>query len=252
MRDYAPVTRQHNKREQTVIRTSYYTMALLLVLVASGSAHAGSDDIVSIGHIKVSKSLFANPGHLDKKREVCEGCHGKNGAGDADFGPDAAFGTPAMRGLSQDYMVVQLEAYRNGTRVHPEMSPMVSLLSAEDGKALSAHFAALPVPEPVAAPVSAKFSTQLISQGETIAVKGVGGDASTACAMCHQPKGVGAGAAFPRLAGQNAVYISRQLDAWRKGERKDPAGLMMATIARKLSPQDIEAVAAYYEAQIPR
>lgn len=235
-----------------MIRTSTYIMAMILVFTAAVSARAEGDDIVSIGHIKVSKTLFSTSGNPDKKREVCEGCHGKNGAGDADFGPDAAFGTPAMRGLTEGYMVTQLEAYRNGTRVHPEMSPMVSLLSAEDSKALSAHFAALPAPAPATAPVSAKFSSELIKQGEVIASKGAGGDASTACAMCHQPQGVGAGEAFPRLAGQNAVYITRQLEAWRKGERKDPAGMMMAAIAAKLSPQDIEAVAAYYEAQVPR
>ena len=235
-----------------MIRTSNYIMAMFLVFTASISAPAEAENSVSIGHIKVSRDLFSAPGNLDKKREVCEGCHGKNGAGDADFGPDAAFGTPAMRGLTEGYMVAQLEAYRNGTRVHPEMSPVFSLLSAEDSKALSAHFAALPAPAPAAVPVSAKFSAELIKQGELIASKGAGGDASTACAMCHQSKGVGAGAAFPRLAGQNAVYVTRQLDAWRKGERKDPAGMMMATIAGKLSPQDIEAVAAYYEAQVPR
>lgn len=219
-------------------------------LSASGPGDANSS--VKIGHVVIERSLFSAKGSLDKKLAICSECHGANGAGDADFGPDAAFGTPAMRGLTADYMIRQLAAYRNGMRSHHEMGPMSALLSEEDGVALSEIYSKLSAPDPLPRPESKKFSQALIREGEGIAVKGVGGDASTACVVCHQPKGVGLAPAFPRLAGQNAVYIENQMNAWRSGSRKDPAGVVMVSIAQKLSPGQIKAVSAYYEAMLPR
>lgn len=219
-------------------------------LFAAGAGDANAS--VKIGHVVIERSLFSTKGNLDKKLAVCAECHGVNGAGDADYGPDAAFGTPAMRGLTADYMVRQLAAYRNGMRSHHEMTPMSALLSEEDGIALSNLYSKLPVPAPRQRPESKKFSQALIRQGEDIALKGVKGDASTACVVCHQPKGIGLAPAFPRLAGQNAIYIENQMNAWRNGTRKDPAGAVMAPIAQKLSPEQIKAVSAYYEALLPR
>jgi cytochrome c553 len=219
-------------------------------LFAAGPGDANAS--VKIGHVVVERSLFSAKGNLDKKLAVCNECHGVNGAGDADFGPDAAFGTPAMRGLTADYMVRQLAAYRNGMRSHHEMTPMSALLSEEDGIALSNLYSKLPVPAPLQRPESKKFSQTLIREGESIALKGVKGDASTACVVCHQPKGVGLAPAFPRLAGQNAVYIENQMNAWRNAVRKDPAGVVMVSIAQKLSPGQIKAVSAYYESLLPR
>jgi cytochrome c553 len=50
----------------------------------------------------------------------------------------------------------------------------------------------------------------------------------------------------PYLAGQFADSITQQLQAWQGGTRKNsPTG--MAVVAKKLSAQDIAAVAAYYQ-----
>jgi cytochrome c553 len=218
----------------------------------SAQPTGSSSETVKVGHLAVEKALFASTGNIDKKLAVCNECHGKNGAGDADFGPEAAFGTPALRGLTPEYMASQIEAYQTRTRSQAEMAAMVSLLSKEDALELSKAFAKLPAPAPLSKPQSKKFSASVIEAGEAIAQKGVKNDASTACVTCHQPKGVGLVPAFPRLAGQNAVYITNQLNAWRSGSRKDPSGAAMAAVASKLGPDDVKAVAAYFEAQLPR
>src|SRR3546814_20125588 len=65
------------------------------------------------------------------------------------------------------------------------------------------------------------------------------------CADCHGPKGEGLGPANPALAGQPAVYLSAQLRAWRRGERRNAPGNVMPGNRLRLSPSDIERVAAY-------
>ena len=47
---------------------------------------------------------------------ACSGCHGMNGEGTSS--------APALKGLSGDYVVAQLQAFQNGSRQNPVMQPM--------------------------------------------------------------------------------------------------------------------------------
>ena len=65
------------------------------------------------------------------------------------------------------------------------------------------------------------------------------------CAQCHAFNGISdASGAFPRLAGQSAYYLTKQLRDFASGER---ASAIMSPIAKALSPDDIADAAAYYE-----
>jgi cytochrome c553 len=66
---------------------------------------------------------------------------------------------------------------------------------------------------------------------------------STTCAGCHGPAGVSPNPMWPNLAGQHAPYLVKQMKAFRDGTRNDP---MMSPMAKPLSDQDIEDLAAYY------
>ncbi|ATG75639.1 cytochrome C [Zobellella denitrificans] len=66
---------------------------------------------------------------------------------------------------------------------------------------------------------------------------------SAVCAACHGAEGISAMDIYPNLAGQKAAYTVKQLKAFRDGERNDP---VMAPMAKPLSDQDIEDLAAYY------
>ena len=72
--------------------------------------------------------------------------------------------------------------------------------------------------------------------------------ATTVCAACHAADGNSAVPANPRLAGQHAAYIAAQLAAFKSGARPSP---IMQGMATPLSPEDMQAVAAYFEAQKP-
>lgn len=64
-----------------------------------------------------------------------------------------------------------------------------------------------------------------------------------ACAVCHGPLGVSSAPDAPHLAGQPAIYLAAQLRAYRSGARRHE---VMAVMARNLSDDDIQALAAWY------
>jgi len=84
------------------------------------------------------------------------------------------------------------------------------------------------------------------------AAAGAAGDAaagkskSAVCAACHGADGNSANAMWPKLAGQHATYLVKQLKDFKSGARKDP---MLAPMAKPLSDQDMENLAAYYASQ---
>ena len=81
---------------------------------------------------------------------------------------------------------------------------------------------------------------------------GAAGDAaagkakSAVCGVCHGPDGNSANPLWPKLAGQHAAYLVKQLKDFKSGTRKDP---VMAPMASPLSDQDMENLAAYYASQ---
>jgi cytochrome c553 len=82
-------------------------------------------------------------------------------------------------------------------------------------------------------------------RGAVIAAQGTT-TGSPACAQCHAFNGVSDGSgAFPRIAGQSASYLAKQLHEFVSGIR---VNAIMSPIARGLSPEDIWDVATYYAA----
>lgn len=69
-----------------------------------------------------------------------------------------------------------------------------------------------------------------------------------ACALCHGLDGNSRMARFPKLAGQPAAYIVKQLEDFRAGRRSNDDSVM-ADNASLLAPVDIAAVAAHFSSQ---
>ena len=84
------------------------------------------------------------------------------------------------------------------------------------------------------------------------AAAGAAGDAaagkkkSATCTACHGPDGNSTNPLWPKLAGQHAPYMVKQLKDFKSGARKDP---VMAPMAAPLSEKDMENLAAYYASQ---
>lgn len=81
------------------------------------------------------------------------------------------------------------------------------------------------------------------------AAQGIGGDAAAGkakaavCAACHGPVGISVNPAWPSLAGQQPVYLAKQIRLFRDGVRVEPT---MQPFVQNLSDQDIDDIAAYY------
>ena len=85
-----------------------------------------------------------------------------------------------------------------------------------------------------------------LAKGQTIA--------SQACAACHGADGNSPTPANPKLAGQVAEYLEKQLHNFKAVQGKSPErdNAIMAGMVANLSPDDMRNVAAYYASQKPK
>ena len=68
------------------------------------------------------------------------------------------------------------------------------------------------------------------------------------CFLCHGAEGESASEVFPRLAGQNAEYVAKQLENFKSGKRQSTA---MAPMVEKLTPEDMAALGRFYASRPP-
>ena len=165
-----------------------------------------------------------------KYTAVCAACHGADGNS----------GIPANPKLAQqhpDYLVKQLQEFKNGKRPSPIMQPMAAQLSDADMKNIAAWV--------TAKKAKAGFAKdkELVALGERIYRGGIADRQIAACAGCHSANGAGIPAQYPRLGGQHADYTALQLTGFRDGARKNSP--QMTQIAAKLNDREIKAVADY-------
>jgi cytochrome c553 len=66
---------------------------------------------------------------------------------------------------------------------------------------------------------------------------------------CHGANGVSGGGAYPKLAGQHAAYIVKQLKDYKGGKERPNA--VMSAFAGLLSDEDMQNIGAYLEKQTP-
>jgi cytochrome c553 len=63
------------------------------------------------------------------------------------------------------------------------------------------------------------------------------------CFICHGAAGESSSPVFPRLAGQNAAYVARQLADYKAGKRKSST---MQPMVEDLSAEDMQALGAWF------
>ncbi len=92
--------------------------------------------------------------------------------------------------------------------------------------------------------VAAGFAQSTLAQGDAAA-----GQAKAAlCATCHGADGNSELSINPKLAGQNARYLAKQLRDYQSGARPGP---VMAAMVLSLTDEDIEDISAWYASQTP-
>ena len=167
---------------------------------------------------------------------VCASCHGPGGNSE-----QPRF--PRLAGQNANYLVTQLRNFRAQTRGDSDaisfMWGMAAELSDESIEALAKYYSAQHTP------ANASSNPEQIGLGREIYLHGIEPEGVQACASCHGEDARGT-TDFPRLAGQHAQYLLKQLGAFQSNMRNVA---VMHDIAQKLRPAEMQAVASYLEAQ---
>lgn len=69
------------------------------------------------------------------------------------------------------------------------------------------------------------------------------------CFICHGTEGESSSPVFPRLAGQHAAYVARQLADYKSGRRQSNT---MRPMVEDLGPDDFAALGAWYASRAPQ
>ncbi len=165
---------------------------------------------------------------------VCAACHGVDGN-------SAIAMYPKLAGQHPEYLQKQLANFKSGERQNAIMSGMAAALSDADMAALAAYFSSQQ------ARAGAATSNGKGSLGEKIYKGGIAANGVPACASCHGANGAGIPSQFPRMGGQHAEYTVTQLKAFRAGERHNDNAKVMRMIAKKLTDEEMAAVADYIQ-----
>ncbi len=184
--------------------------------------------IVGIGDAGTGEALYA----------ACVACHGANGEG------NRSLSSPAIAGQSENYLVRQLQNFRNGIRgADPgdaggtQMRPMANALADDTAvAAVAAYIAGLEAPthEARVAGDSANGSKFYTSR----------------CGACHGGKGEGNDALFaPRLTSLRDSYIVKQVQNFRSGARgahaDDKYGKQMAIMAKIVTDRELRDIVSF-------
>ena len=170
----------------------------------------------------------------NKAATVCAACHGADGNSVA-----AQF--PKLAGQNASYIVTQLTYFKTGKRQNPIMSGQAAGLSEQDMQNLAAWFSSQTAS-------TGEAEAGSVKQGEQLYRHGNKDENVPACEACHGPTGAGNfPMKVPALAGQHSAYVVAQLQAYAAGSRSTDPNKMMETVASRLTPAEMQAVASYIE-----
>jgi cytochrome c553 len=204
--------------------------AVLVLLAATVLASAGSA-------VRADEPDAADKLHAQKVAiTVCGTCHGPQGNS-----TQPKF--PRLAGQNANYLATQLQAFRTQARGDPDaigyMWGMAAELDDTSIGALANYYAAQ---KPAA---SRGGDAAAIARGREIYQHGIAAEGVPACSSCHGPDAHGT-QDFPRLAGQHAQYVLKQLGSFQSNMRKVA---IMHGVAQNLRLPEMQSVAAFLQSQ---
>lgn len=165
---------------------------------------------------------------------VCGTCHGPDGNS-----TNPMF--PRLAGQHSGYIVRQLKFFKEQSRGDPYaigyMWGMASGLTDETVDALAQYYSTQKMGP------GKSHDPATIARGRDIFEHGVPTEGVPACAACHGIDALGTDA-FPRLAGQHAEYVMKQLASFQSNMRNIA---VMHGVAQNLRTPEMQAVAYYLE-----
>lgn len=211
---------------------------------------------LALGMFALSFSTMAE-GNIDNGEAIakaeCTACHGADGN-------SAAPMFPKIAGLGERYLLKQLRDIKNATdsgdakkskRAVPEMVGLLDDKSEQELQDLAAYYAAQPMQltgaKELKVQVNSGAQVDALKLGARVYRAGNLETGVPACTGCHSPRGLGnAPAGYPRLSGQFAEYVEKQLRDFRAGNRtNDGDSMVMREAAQHMSDAEIKAVANF-------
>lgn len=213
------------------VRLLSIMMAITLAAMAGvGTAGPSSNvawDVETLRAIKAGKPALGK-----EKAAVCASCHGAEGVAQNPT-------YPSMAGQRADYTYKQLRDYKDGTRANALMAAFAQSLSEEDMLHIAAFYAERSRPP-------AKPAEKALPLAEKLVHLGDGTRLVPACHSCHGTRGEGKMHGIPALSGQNALYFTQTMQAYASETRANDVYSVMRSIARRLTAEEIDELAAYY------
>ena len=157
--------------------------------------------------------------------ETCAGCHGEFGEGT----PDGEY--PRLAGLNPRYLARQLRHFKSRERINIPMFPYATEreLPEEDVRNIAAYLASIQLPAKLAPVSESEFDAyqRLQASKQVLNIARYPGNAMAGqrmyekeCAACHGKDASGnTENVVPPLVGQHSLYLLRQVNRFRKGER---------------------------------
>jgi cytochrome c553 len=172
----------------------------------------------------------------EKAVNLCSTCHGPRGISTS---PEF----PILAAQRSGYLVNQLEALRDQKRAekpaHDFMWGMAGPLDDPMIQGIALYYSSQPAAR------GRPGDPAVIAKGRQLFETGVSERGIPACAACHGADASGM-ADFPRLAGQHAKYVVRQVEYIQSLVRAAP---VMHGIVKDLTPDEIQAVAAFVQSK---
>ena len=192
-----------------------------------------------IGGVAAGDALAAPPKFDAEKAkqiisQVCVACHGMDGNGTEPTNPEF----PKIAGKQAVYLLKQLNDFKSGKRKSDIMAGIVAGLTSDDMSNLAMYFSGQK-----SKPGTTK-NPDLMELGKKYYGEGSPEVGVPACSGCHNPDASGSDK-YPHLAGQHAAYTYQQLKRFATSERENDRGLVMQSLAMRMSEQEMKAVSEY-------
>jgi cytochrome c553 len=203
---------------------SNYVAAVAISAALCFAGSAGSADVAT----------DAQQAALKKTIETCGTCHGVNGRSTSPT-------FPILAAQMAPYIELQLHAFKDQSRADPDAQAYMWGMSSQLNDAMISALADYYGGQAAAA--GKPGNAALIAQGKHVFEEGIPARQIPPCASCHGAHAEGM-ATFPRLAGQHAPYLLKQLLVIQNVLRTAP---VMHGVIKDLTKDQMQAVAAYLE-----
>lgn len=194
-----------------------YKNILRSALVLGGLAMAGT-----IHAATPSAAMLGN---------TCAGCHGTNGSSN---GP----ATPTIAGISSEYFIEAMKAYKDGSRPSTIMTRIAKGYTEEEVKLMAGFFA-----EQKFVRKDQKFDADMAKRGGQLHKR--------SCEKCHEDNGRSTEDDAGILAGQWAPYLAFTIEDFMNGSREMPKKMKkkMDELHKQHGDKGIQQLINFYASQ---